>query len=214
MRAAIQRERCRQAAPFHRRKERRRSANRPSATSTNGSLRRDARLPARDFASIFWRRIYKAIVRGMRQLPHPTRDVRWYDSGSEVSLLRTSYPREKRIRIWVESYHRCFAWRRHGGRPATKPQRIVHLRHWPRIETRCLAGDRTRAAAFGTHRKRAWEICNFKSHARWPRRFAPAYTDHPYKADRSCLAVAGSKGSCGRDRMRRSVVRTFAWSAP
>ncbi len=35
-------------------------------------------------------------------------------------------------------------------------------------------------------------------------------TDHPYKADRSCRAVAGSKGSCGRDRMRRSVVRTFA----
>src|SRR6266496_4617877 len=146
----------------------------------------------------------------MRQLPYPTRDIRWYDSGSEVSFLRTSYPREKRIRIWIESHRRSFAWRRHRGHPATKPQRIVHLRNWPRIETRCLAGDRTRAAAPGTHRKRAWEVCNLKFDTGWSRSLAPPYTDHPYKADRSCRAVAGSKGSCGRDRMRRSVVRTFA----
>src|SRR6266516_3392985 len=107
----------------------------------------------------------------MRQLPHTTRDLRWHDSGSEVSLLRPSYPREKRLRIWVESYRRCFAWRRHGGHPATKPQRVVHLRH------------RTRAAAAGAHRMRAWKVRNLKSHAGWPRRLAPSYTDHAHKTD-------------------------------
>src|SRR4030095_12306035 len=119
----------------------------------------------------------------MRQLPHPTRDVRWHDSGSEVSLLRPSYPREKRIRIRVEPYRRCFAWRGHGGHPATKPQRINHLRDWSRIETRCLAGDLARAATAGAHRMRTWKVRNLKSHASWPRRFASLYTDHAHKAD-------------------------------
>src|SRR6266487_4886071 len=119
----------------------------------------------------------------MRQLPHSARDVRWHNSGAEISLLRPSHSREKRPRIWVESYRRCFAWRRHGGHPATKPQRVVHLRHWPRIETRCLAGDRTRAAAAGAHRMRAWKVRNLKSHDGWPRRLAPSYTDHAHKTD-------------------------------
>src|SRR6266480_2383828 len=106
----------------------------------------------------------------MRQLPHSARDVRWHNSGAEISLLRPSHSREKRIRIWGESYRRCFAWRRHGGHPATKPQRIVHLRDWPRIETRSLAGDRARVVATGVYRMRTGKVRDLESRAGWPRR--------------------------------------------
>src|SRR6266498_399158 len=119
----------------------------------------------------------------MRQLSHATRNVRWHDSGSEVSLMHPSHPREKWIRIWVESYRRCFAWRRHGGHPPARTQRVVHLRDWPRIEARSLAGDRARVVAAGVHRMRAWKVRNFKSHAGWPRRLAPPYADHTHEAD-------------------------------
>src|SRR5438270_9415734 len=133
----------------------------------------------------------------MRQLPHPARDLRWHNSVAEISLLRPSYPGEKRIRIWVESCCRCFAWRRHGSDPATTPQRVVHFWDRPRIETRSVAGDRTRVAAPGTHRMRTWKVRNLKSHAGRPRRLAPSYTNHTHQADRSCRA--GSKASRGRD---------------
>src|SRR5437899_2339664 len=119
----------------------------------------------------------------MRQLPHPTRDVRRYDSGAEISFLCPSHPREKRIRIWIESYRRCFAWRRYTGDPATRAQRVVHLRHRRRIETRSLAGDRTRVAAAGIHRMRARKIRDLESHTGWPRRLTTPYPNHTHEAD-------------------------------
>src|ERR1044071_680909 len=118
----------------------------------------------------------------MRQLPDSTRDVRWYNSCPKISLLRSPHPREKRIWIWGESYRRCFARRGHGGDPATKPQRFVHLRDWPGIETRSLAGNRARVVAAGAHRIRTGKVRDLESHAGWPRRLAPPYADHTHEA--------------------------------
>src|SRR4026207_156441 len=119
----------------------------------------------------------------MRQLPHSARDVRWYNSCPEISVLRPSHLREKRIRIRGEPYRRCFARRGHGGNPSTQPQRIVHIRDWPRIETRSLADDRARVVATGAYRMRTGKVRDLESHAGWPRRLASPYADHTHEAD-------------------------------
>ena len=49
--------RCCQATAFHRRKKRDGGAHRPCTTSADGPLRRDARLPPRRVAGIFWRNV-------------------------------------------------------------------------------------------------------------------------------------------------------------
>jgi ATP-dependent DNA helicase RecQ len=86
-------------------------------------------------------------------------------------------------RIWVESCRRCFARRRYTGDPATRSQRVVHLRHWQRIETRSLAGDRTRAATVRIHRMRARKVRDLESDTGWPRRLATPHPNHTHEAD-------------------------------
>src|SRR5438552_12936534 len=55
MHLAVQAERCCQANAFHRRKKRKGGAHRPCTTSTDGPLRRDARMASRRVAGLFWR---------------------------------------------------------------------------------------------------------------------------------------------------------------
>src|SRR6516225_2739576 len=135
-------------------------------------------MPTRYAVGIFWRDIFAATMRRLRQLFATARNFRRNLARAEISFLRLSRPCQARVRLRLESCCRYSSRGGYGNDPSTTPQRTFHLWHWPRRETRRLAGDRTRAFAPGIYRVRPGQIRDVGPDASGSRSIAKPHADH------------------------------------